>query len=173
MRGRWRFVDIYTVNLKVRRVHECKETSGETGSPETDTGMLIFSFWSLLPLPKVFALQPGCAVGRVNTQTQHSVSMWRMEHSKEWRRQAVRSWCMTVSVFAADSDSFCALSPPRSGFAHLLSFFPPVAFISSRQMCFCVKSSCTVGVWSSGAPLASTLFFITATTHLSPSLPRL
>lgn len=152
-------------------VHECKETSGETGSPETDTGMLIFSFWSLL-LPKVFMLQPGCAVGRVNTQTQHSVSMWRMEHSKEWRRQAVRSWCMTVSVFTADSDSFCALSPSRSDFAHLLPFFPPVAFISSRQMCFC-KSSCTVGVWSSGVPLALTQFFIAATTHPSPSLSRL
>lgn len=108
-----------------------------------------------------------------HTQTQHSVSVWRMEHSKEWRRQAVRSWCMTVSVFAADSDSFCALSPSRSGFAHLLSLFPPVAFISSRQMCFCVKSSCTVGVWRSGVPLALTLFLIAANTHPSLSLSRL
>lgn len=53
---------------------ECRETpGGETGSPETDTGMLIFFFFLLLPLPppQLFMLH----AGRVNTQTQHSVSM--------------------------------------------------------------------------------------------------
>lgn len=65
---------------------------------------------------------------------------------------------MTVSVFAADSDSFCALSLSLF-FAHLLSHFSPVPFIFNKQMCFCLKLNCTVGVSSSEAPLALMGFF--------------
>lgn len=58
--------------MRVRRADECRETpGGETGSPETDTGMLIFIFLLLPPPPQLFMLH----AGRVNTQTQHSVSM--------------------------------------------------------------------------------------------------
>lgn len=50
---------------------ECRETpGGETGSPETDAGMLIF-FLLWPPPPQLFMLH----AGRVNMQTQHSVSM--------------------------------------------------------------------------------------------------
>ena len=60
-----------------------------------------------------------------NTQTQNSVSMWRKDYSKEWWRQGVRSWCMTVSVFVAHSGSLCALS--------LVSHFVPLAFSQLSQ----------------------------------------
>lgn len=82
---------------------------------------------------------------------------------------------MTVSVFAADSDSFCALSLSLF-FAHLLSHFSPVPFIFNKQMCFCLKLNCTVGVSSSEAPLALmgvffflAFFFIAAISLPSPS----
>lgn len=70
---------------------------------------------------------------------------------------------MTVSVFAADSDSLCALS--RSLFAHLLCRFSPAPFLSHLSqptdvLLFEIELYSTVGVSSSEAQLAFMFFFL-------------
>lgn len=72
---------------------------------------------------------------------------------------------MTVSVFAADSDSLCALS--LSPFAHLRSHFSPAPFLSqlSQQtdvLLFEIELYSTVGVSNSGAQLALMYIFFLA-----------
>lgn len=95
--------------------------------------------------------------------------MWRMGHSKEWWRQGVRSWCITVSVCAADSDSLCALSLSLL-FAHSLPHFSPAPFRSqsSQQtdvLLLDIELYSTVGVSNSGAPLALMCECVFLTAH--------
>lgn len=92
---------------------------------------------------------------------------------KEWSirkndggRRGVGSRCMKcVSVRAGQALLLCFV------FGHLLSSFAAVPFISSRQMCFCVFCTCTVGVLSSGVPGALT--FVNLCQHSSDTVTLL
>lgn len=136
---------------------ECRETpGGETGSPETDTGMLIFFFSFCCRRRRSFS----CYTRAELTQRHSTVcpcKEWSIRKNDAGRR-GVGSRCMKcVSVRGRQALLLCFV------FAHLLSSFAAVPFISSRQMCFCIYCTCTVGVLSSGVPGALT-FLISANT---------
>lgn len=78
-----------------------------------------------------------------------------MDHSEERWRQGTRSWCMTLSVFAADSDSLCALflSLSLCSFAFpLFSHSLALTIISRNTRAFVwnwtVQDSRRSGCWS-------------------------